>query len=132
MSIWDQAKKEEFPEEEADKVWLYINLEITPDPIILQDETKSKEYEQIDIDLITWRTLITTSLGKMYGLIGESLPFDIPAKLSSKSIILKIQTQDKEKFSNSSLSYTFNLNKYTDLDANCYIKIKKVPTMWHW
>lgn len=28
MSIWDQAKKEEFPEEEADKVWLYINLEM--------------------------------------------------------------------------------------------------------
>lgn len=65
------------------------------------------------------------SLNKMYGLIGESSPFEISAELSSKSIILKIQTEDKEKFNNSLLSYTFNLNRYTELDLNCYIKIKK-------
>ena len=58
-------------------------------------------------------------------MIGESSPFDIPVKPSLKSIVLKIQTEDEEKFNNSFLSYTFNLNKYTDMDVNAYIKILK-------
>lgn len=96
-----------------------------PDPIVHQDESKLKEYEQVDVDLITWRTIIMTSLNRMYGMIGESSPFDIPVKPSLKSIVLKIQTEDEEKFNNSFLSYTFNLNKYTDMDVNAYIKILK-------
>ncbi|KAI5949739.1 hypothetical protein KGF57_004562 [Candida theae] len=114
---------EQIFEDEDD--WLYLRLEIFPDPKIQHDEAKLKQYEKVDIDLITWKTLIMSSLNKVYGLIGESSPFDIPVKLSTKSTILKIQIQDEEKFSNSFLSYAFDLSKYTDVDVDCCIKIAK-------
>ncbi|KAI5954474.1 hypothetical protein KGF54_002249 [Candida jiufengensis] len=114
--------------------WCYLDIAIQPDPIIHADTNESKQllstYETIEMDLITWNTLILTSLNKLYGLIGESSPFEIIKHNNNplqKQIILKIQVEDQSKFNNSLMSYTFNLSKYfNDLNLNCNFKINKI------
>ncbi|KAI5962249.1 uncharacterized protein KGF55_003325 [Candida pseudojiufengensis] len=116
-----------------EKTWCYFKLIIHPDPIIFEESNNSKHllarYDAIEIDVVTWRTLIIKSLSKLYGLIGEASPFEIiktENQSLNKTMILKIQLQDKDKFNNSLMSYTFNLNEYyNDLDLNCNIRIVK-------
>ncbi|CAI5757205.1 unnamed protein product [Candida verbasci] len=112
-------------DEHEDNVY-YLNLEIVPDPSINEDKQLLKEFKETNIDSIIWNSIILTSLNKMYGLIGESSPFEIPTIIDSKSIILKIQIEDFEKFNNSFISYIFNLSKfYSALNINCQIRINK-------
>ena len=74
------------------------------------------------------------SMNKLYGLIGESIPFEILSQTTTtttttthdNSIIIKIYKQDYEKFNNGLFSYIFSLNDYYGIDINCYIKIEKL------
>lgn len=76
----------------------YLFEQSFPDPSIHQDETKLLEYDNnIDIDMITWKSIILLSLNKLYGLIGESSPFDLLTKIDSKTILIRIH---KDDFSN--------------------------------
>lgn len=93
--------------------------------MVLGNSSIQTLFDQIDISTPIWHTLLMSCLNKMYGLIGEASPFDIMAKKTSKAIILRIQYEDIEKFSNSILAYTFNLNRYSDLDLNCNVRITK-------
>ncbi|RLV94788.1 Vacuolar protein sorting/targeting protein 10 [Spathaspora sp. JA1] len=108
--------------EKIDKIWYYLNLEIHPEPI---SDDLTPSYNNLKIDLITWRLFIATALNKLHGLIGESLPYDIIATPTDKSIIIRIYHDDLDKFITGLMSYTFNLGKHTPIDINCYIKVVK-------
>ncbi|KAK6873469.1 MAG: hypothetical protein M5E90_04685 [Asgard group archaeon] len=102
----------------------YLFEQSFPDPSIHQDETKLLEYNNnIDIDMITWKSIILLSLNKLYGLIGESSPFDLLTKIDSKTILIRIHKDDFFKFNNSLMSWTFNLNMYYPIDVGCYVKV---------
>ncbi|EGW32508.1 uncharacterized protein SPAPADRAFT_61567, partial [Spathaspora passalidarum NRRL Y-27907] len=109
--------------EKADRIWYYLNLQIQPEPI--SDSNLVQAYNAVAIDLITWRLFISTALNKLYGLIGESTPYDIIATPTDKSIIIRTYYEDIDKFVTALMAYTFNLGKDTQVDINCYIKVSK-------
>lgn len=88
------------------------------------------KFNDLNIDWITWKSIILSSLGKLYGLIGEASHFDIlqlqEARPSVK-LIIRIQHEDKDKFINSFMAFTFKLSKFIggDYDVNCYIRVNK-------
>lgn len=67
-----------------------------------------------------------SSLGKMYGLIGESSHFDI-LKSEGRSVVIRFHKDDSEKFNNSLMAHTFKVNKYIELtgEVDCGIVINK-------
>lgn len=98
-----------------------------PDANILDDVELTKDFSQVEIDTISWKTAVQSSLRKMYGLLGEASHFDILRNKNKKAII-RIQYQDLEKFRNSLMSFTFRLNtlmgsSISSGDINCYIKV---------
>ncbi|KHC67851.1 hypothetical protein MGE_01222 [Candida albicans P75010] len=109
--------------------WYYMNIEIVPQPDITftDNNTRLEEFNKIKIDPSIWKSLIMKSMNKLYGLIGESIPFEILSQSTDEknSIIIKIYKQDFERFSNGLFSFTFSLMDYYGIDINCYIKIEK-------
>lgn len=86
-----------------------------------------QQFNEATIDKVIWKTIILTSLNKLYGLIGESSHFDI-LQNQNKSAIIRLQQPDKEKFVNSIMAHTFQMNKYSqniESDVNCGIRINK-------
>lgn len=87
------------------------------------------DIEQVDaivIDKLSWKSIILTSLGKLYGLVGEASHFDV-LQAENRSSIIRLQSQDEVQFGNSLMAHTFLLNKYCQLEAdiNCRVRINK-------
>ncbi|KAK6203151.1 uncharacterized protein RJT21DRAFT_25123 [Scheffersomyces amazonensis] len=74
-----------------------------------------KEFNRITIDLIVWKTIIQTALGRMYGLIGESLQFDLIMS-HDHQVVLRVYKLDIDKFITSLMGYVINIGKYYDLE----------------
>ncbi|CAK9436873.1 uncharacterized protein LODBEIA_P13950 [Lodderomyces beijingensis] len=106
-----------------EKIWQYLTLEIFPDPSIFANSSLEAEFNNFDVSLSIWQSLFMSSLNKLYGLIGEASPYEIMVRKSKHEVVLKIQFQDLEKFSNCFLSYTFNLSRFSDLDLPCFIRV---------
>lgn len=85
-----------------------------------------KDEIDVSLDFISLKSIITASLGKLYGLIGEASPLDI-LEIRSRKLIIRIQPQDSEKFRNSFLSFTFNSSKFgiSTSEVNCYVRVNK-------
>lgn len=102
------------------------NMNSVIDPQYAQEHaTYVKEFS---IDSLSLKSIILASLGKLYGLIGESIPLDILEilKKNPTKLIIRTQIEDKEKLINSLLAFTFNMGKFGgDLDVSCYIKVVK-------
>lgn len=101
------------------------NLVRIPDPNA-NDPQLLSEFNELEIDPIVWKSFITTALNKLYGLIGESSPFDILARPNNKQAIIKIYRDQEEVFRNSLMGYTFNLGRISSVDVNCYIRVVKL------
>jgi ribonuclease P/MRP protein subunit POP8 len=85
--------------------------------------------EQVDaivIDKLSWKSIILTSLGKLYGLVGEASHFDV-IQAENMTSIIRLHSQDQVRFGNSLMAHTFLLNKYCQLgaDVNCRVRINK-------
>ncbi|CUM46112.1 unnamed protein product [Debaryomyces fabryi] len=93
------------------------------------NDSKDK-FNDLSIDWITWKSIILSSLGKLYGLIGEASHFDILQLQETRpamKLIIRIQHEDKDKFISSLMAFTFKLSKFIggDYDVNCYIRVNK-------
>lgn len=73
--------------------------------------------------MITWKSIILSSLNKLYGIIGESSPFDLLTIIDGKTILIRVHKDDFPKFNNSLMSWTFNLNRYYPIDIGCYVRV---------
>lgn len=92
---------------------------------INKNRVSEPNTEEYNIDLITWKTIISSSINKLYGLVGEARDFEI-ISYKGKNSILRIHVQDKDIFITSFFGYTFNLNKYISSEnesLNAYIKV---------
>lgn len=104
------------------------NLTRIVDPQFVKDH--SEDYNDLSIDLITWKSIILSALGKLYGLIGEASHFDILQTLETKlakKVIIRIQPEDKEKIINCLMAFTFKLSKFIggEYDTNCHVRVNK-------
>lgn len=93
------------------------------------NDNKDK-FNDLNIDWITWKSIVLGSLGKLYGLVGEASHFDIFQLQETKpaiKLIIRIQPEDKDKFINSFMAFTFKLSKFIggDYDVNCYVRVNK-------
>lgn len=93
------------------------------------NDNKDK-FNDLNIDWITWKSIVLGSLGKLYGLVGEASHFDILQLQETKpaiKLIIRIQPEDKDKFINSFMAFTFKLSKFIggDYDVNCYVRVNK-------
>lgn len=89
------------------------------------DPSVADEVE-FSLDFISLKSIITSSLGKLYGLIGEASHFDI-LEIRAKKLIIRIQPQDVEKFRNSFMAFTFNASKFgvSTSEVSCFLKVNK-------
>ncbi|QFZ27282.1 putative mitochondrial zinc maintenance protein [Clavispora lusitaniae] len=93
--------------------WHYFLLSITPDPRL--QKADDGLYEALDVDLLTWRSLIQHCLFALYGIVGEARHFDILMRQSSSpalDCIVRIQQEDEEMFLKCFANYSFALNNY--------------------
>lgn len=93
------------------------------------NDNKDK-FNDLTIDWITWKSIVLSGLGKLYGLIGEASHFDILQLQETRpaiKLIIRIQQEDKEKLINSLMAFTFKLSKFIggDYDVNCYVRVNK-------
>lgn len=91
--------------------WYYLHIQIVPEPLVFQIEELKKEFESVEVDRITWKTLVASALKKLFGIVGESLHFDVLHNTGKKCII-RIYLEDKEMFINSFNSYSMQLNDH--------------------
>ncbi|OBA20645.1 hypothetical protein METBIDRAFT_43253 [Metschnikowia bicuspidata var. bicuspidata NRRL YB-4993] len=93
--------------------WHYLRIKITPDPILEQNNRPL--YNNIDVDLLTWRSMLTHALGQLYGLLGEASHFDVLVKQTQKpavEAVVRIQEADVHRFCTSLLNYSCCLSDY--------------------
>ena len=99
----------------------------TCDPSLQQ--TRPQLYEKLNIDLLTWRTLITNALADMYGIVGEARHFDILAKQQKTpalDAVIRVMPEDKDVFITSLASYNFSLSDHLgqEYDVTASITVK--------
>lgn len=100
----------------------------TPDPRLEQND--SLLYEALDVDLLTWRSVLQSSLFSLYGIMGEARHFDILMKQKpspSLDCIIRVQHEDEELFLSCIANYSFELDsyfgqKYTGVNARVRVK----------
>jgi hypothetical protein len=83
------------------------------------------------VDYVAVKLIIGTALGKLHGLIGEALHFDVLQVLKSKpaKLLVRIEAEDDEKFVSSLMAFTFNLSKFGgNRDVSCYVRVNKVAS----
>lgn len=101
------------------------NNNSVPEPAVLQSKSVRKQFEEVEVDKITWKTWIGASLLKLYGLVGESSHYDI-LHSTRKSCVVRVYSEDKDMFINSFTSYTFSFGNYfgtnlDDADMACHL-----------
>lgn len=84
----------------------------------------------MEVDNLTWKTLIGNSLKTLHGIRGDACHFDILDKPKSKPVnrvIIRTQVEDKELFITSLTNYTFwvGLHLGSEFDTDGYLKINK-------
>lgn len=107
--------------------WEYLHLSVACDPSLQQ--TRPQLYDQLNIDLLTWRTLISNALAELYGIVGEARHFDILAKQQKPpalDAVIRIAPEDKDVFVTSLASYNFDLSGHLgrEYDVTASIKVK--------
>lgn len=107
----------------------YTNCNRVFDPNFIEKNQQLEEYKSLELDKLTWITLITNAVGKLYGLVGESLFYEI-IQLSDngKKCNVKIMKEDEKVFKNSFFTYKFKFNAIYggNLDCECYLNVIKV------
>lgn len=114
-------------EAEVPPQWENLHLSVTCDPSLQQ--TRPQLYEKLNIDLLTWRTLITNALADMYGIVGEARHFDILAKQQKTpalDAVIRVMPEDKDVFITSLASYNFSLSDHLgqEYDVTASITVK--------
>ncbi|KAK6463981.1 hypothetical protein DFJ63DRAFT_317333 [Scheffersomyces coipomensis] len=100
-----------------DHDWHYILLELTPDPNSSQLKTITDT-----IDKITWKSKILAGLSRSYGLLGESLHFDILMSELTTAVI-RIDKLDTERFINALFGYVFKIQlSYNESNGEADVK----------
>lgn len=100
----------------------YTNRGSIPDPQLAPDGETAVDYVAVKL-------IIGAALGKLHGLIGEALHFDVLQVLQSKpaKLLVRIEAEDDEKFVGSLMAFTFNLSKFGgNRDVSCYVRVNKV------
>ncbi|SGZ50186.1 CIC11C00000003257 [Sungouiella intermedia] len=85
----------------------------TPDPELFQ--SLPSLYEELQVDLLTWRSLVSTALVDFYGLVGQARHFDILTHEMTRpglQSIIRIQKEDVDVFCTSINNYSFGLGDY--------------------
>lgn len=86
-------------------------------------------YKNISMDFISWKSIIKASLGKLYGIIGESIHLDILDMLKINipaKVLVRIPREDNEKLVNSLMAFTFKLSAYGgEIDSACHVRVNK-------
>lgn len=93
--------------------WYYLRLALTPDPELFQ--SLPSLYEELQVDLLTWRSLVSTALVDFYGLVGQARHFDILTHEKTRpglQSIIRIQKEDVDVFCTSINNYSFGLGDY--------------------
>lgn len=84
-----------------------------------------QDLKQLQIDKLTWITIISNSLKKLYGLVGEALFYEIESlDNNGKQCTIKILKEDEKMFINSFFTYKFIFNKIYggNIDSESYVK----------
>lgn len=97
-----------------------------PDPRLKQ--SLAAVYEKLDVDLLTWRSIVGNALFGMYGLVGQARHFDVLVKQRSMpalKCIIRIQNEDSEVFATSISNYSFALGDYlgSELDMSARVLV---------
>ncbi|ODV97564.1 hypothetical protein PACTADRAFT_73288 [Pachysolen tannophilus NRRL Y-2460] len=93
-----------------DSIWFYFKLQVVVD---------MTNDDGLDLDLLTWKTILLRSFKKFYGLVGESIQFDLLQKIDNKTVIIRCYKEDKDVVTNSLVSSQTTL----DNNVECYIRI---------
>lgn len=106
--------------------WYYLRLQLVVDSN-LQDVYQS-EYNNLRIELLTWRFTIMKCLNDLYGISGEARYFDILVKQTqapAMEAIIRIYAEDKDMFKNSFSSYSGFLSDYIakGYDSMFYVRV---------
>lgn len=94
------------------------------------EQTRPQLFQNINIDLLTWRTLINSALADLYGIVGEARHYDILAKQQKPpalDAVIRIMPEDKDVFLTSLASYNLSLRDHLGLeyDVTASITVKK-------
>lgn len=75
-------------------------------------------FSKINVDLLTWRSLINRALRELNGIIGEARHFDILLKSDDGGLrsVIRIQSEDAITFAESLEHSTFGLDEYLGQD----------------
>ncbi|KAM9910853.1 hypothetical protein OXX69_004084 [Metschnikowia pulcherrima] len=93
--------------------WHYLRVKLTPDPLL--EQTNPDLYKNIDIDLLTWRSILVHALGELYGLLGEASHFDIFVKQTKRpalEAVVRIQAADLDRYITSLSNFSCSLSDY--------------------
>lgn len=67
----------------------------------------------MQIDAITWKTLVFSSMKALYGIVGEARHFDVLQRLkSAPRAIIRVHRDDADLFVASFMAYAFKLNRH--------------------
>lgn len=76
-------------------------------------------FSKINVDLLTWRSLINRALRELHGIIGEARHFDLLLKSQQDGglhSVVRIQSDDAVTFTESLEHSTFGLDEYLGQD----------------
>ncbi|ODV78208.1 uncharacterized protein CANTADRAFT_102061 [Suhomyces tanzawaensis NRRL Y-17324] len=109
--------------------WRYLSLELTPDPLVLQEPLFRSQFEQLEVDSLTWKQVVLASMKKMYGIVGEAAHFDVLHRTKKRAII-RVQPEDEDKFKTSLFSYVTVMESFLGSssscsDLECYVRVAK-------
>lgn len=94
----------------------------TPDP--------SLHDTGLQVDVLTWRRLISGAMTELYGIVGNARHYDIlghQSSLPSKSALIRVQREDEQNFLNALAAYSFAMSDHfgSEYDVPAYILVKK-------
>lgn len=84
-----------------------------PDPEL--ETSLNHIYRALDVDLLTWKSIVSTALFTLYGLVGQARHFDVLVKqktMPALKCIIRVQPEDAEVFATSLSSHSFGLGDY--------------------
>lgn len=86
----------------------------------------SQEIDDLQMDELTWKAIISGGMGKLYGLVGQALYYEVTPQVGTRASI-RIMKQDEKQFKNSLFTHRFKFSSYYggSVDGQCYISQSK-------